>query len=136
VFHKIRDVFFDKRKRIAALSLIAIFIASIVYVACSSDNGTGNPNPGNNTNAVSIEDNLFNPANITISKGTKVTWTWRGSNMHSVTSGMPADANPGTLFDHGPVNSGAFQFTFNNTGTFNYFCRVHGSAMTGTVTVQ
>ena len=133
---KIHTAFFEKRKRIALFSLLAIFLASIVYVACNGDNGMGSPNPGNNSNAVSVKDDFFNPANITIARGTAVTWTWRGSNSHSVTSGMPSDANAGSLFDHGPVNSGAFQFTFNNTGTFNYFCRVHGSAMTGTVTVQ
>jgi plastocyanin len=136
MFSKIHMAFLDKRKRIALLSLLAIFIASIVYISCNSDMGTNNPNPGNNSNAVSVNDNFFDPANITITKGTTVTWTWRGNNMHSVTSGMPGDANAGSVFDQGPMSSGAFQFTFNNTGTFNYFCRVHGAAMTGTVKVQ
>ena len=136
MFKKIQNAFFDGRKRIAALSLIAIAVASIIYVTCSGDNGTMNQNPGNNSNAVSVQDNFFSPANIRITKGTMVTWTWRGSNMHTVTSGAPADANAGSLFDQKPMSSGQFQFTFNDTGMFNYFCRVHGAAMSGTVMVH
>jgi plastocyanin len=83
---------------------------------------------------VSVEDDFYTQANITVSKGTMVVWTWNGRNSHSVTSG-PANA-PDGLFDSGIKSSGTFSFTFNNVGTFPYFCRVHGAMMTGTVTVS
>jgi len=82
---------------------------------------------------VSIEDDFYTPANISVPKGTTVVWTWNGSANHSVTSG-PANA-PDGLFDSGIHNTGTFSFTFNNTGTFPYFCQVHGAMMTGSVTV-
>ena len=82
---------------------------------------------------VSVEDDFFTQPNITVNKGTVVVWTWNGRHDHSVTSGNAGA--PSGLFDSGIKNSGTFSFTFNNTGTFPYFCRVHGAMMTGTVTV-
>jgi plastocyanin len=83
---------------------------------------------------VSIEDNFFSPANITIPKGTTVNWTHNGRNTHTVTSGTVSSASG--LFDSGNLNPGqVFSFQFNSTGVIPYFCRIHGSLMTGTVTV-
>ena len=82
---------------------------------------------------ISVEDNFFAPANITIGKGTTVTWTWNGNRDHTVTSGTASA--PTNLFDSGVQNSGSFSFKFNSTGKFPYFCRVHGAMMSGTITV-
>ena len=94
------------------------------------------PSPGTTAAAVSLQNIAYNPNAITIHVGTKVTWT--NSEMsaipHTVTSGTPG-APSGSL-DSGTLNPGnSFQFTFNSTGTFAYFCRIHGAAMTGTVNV-
>ncbi len=78
----------------------------------------------------------FNPKTINVRVGTKVTWTNNEtSNVpHTVTSGSVGA--PSGMFDSGTVNQGGnYQFTFNTAGTFNYYCRIHGAAMTGTVTV-
>ncbi len=71
--------------------------------------------------------------NITV--GTTVHWVWTG-NGHSTTSGAcPPCAGDGT-WDSGVHNSGfTFDHTFSSAGTFPYFCTVHGSLMTGTITV-
>jgi len=82
---------------------------------------------------ISVEDDFYTPANLTVSKGTTVTWTWNGRTDHSVTSGTAGA--PDGLFDSGIKNSGSFSFTFNNTGTFPFFCRVHGAMMQGNITV-
>jgi plastocyanin len=82
---------------------------------------------------VSIEDNFYTPADITVTKGTTVVWTWNGNNDHSVTSGTPGA--PNGIFGSEIDNSGTFSFTFNNVGKFPYFCQVHGAAMVGSVTV-
>ena len=86
----------------------------------------------------------FSPNNVNISVGDTVRWTWAGS-FHSVTSGSPCtidsqfcspnDTNcpAGTLSNAGAV----YQHTFNQAGTFSYFCALHcGSGMTGTVNVS
>ncbi len=87
------------------------------------------------TAAVSLRNIAYNPKSIMVHVGTKVTWTNNDSGIpHTVTSGTPGA--PSGTFDSGTLNSGNnFQFTFNTTGTFAYFCRIHGAAMTGTVTV-
>jgi plastocyanin len=84
------------------------------------------------SSAVSISDNQFSPASLTVTKGSKVTWNWNGTNPHSVVG----------TFDgqnvQSPTNtgSGTFTFTFNTPGTYNYQCGVHGAAMPGTIIVQ
>ena len=84
---------------------------------------------------VSIEDNFFTPANITVPAGTMVVWTDNGNNPHTVTSGTVGA--PSGLFDSGTLSAGnKFSFTFTKAGTFQYFCRFHGNiGMVGSVTV-
>ncbi len=88
--------------------------------------GTGGGGPA--ANAVSVEDNSFGPATLTVAVGDTVTWTWNGANRHSVT------------FDDGTTSptqsSGTFLRVFSSAGTYPYHCVVHGAAMSGTVTVQ
>jgi plastocyanin len=69
---------------------------------------------------------------VTISAGGTVTWTWRGSSSHTVTS----DDNGATFDSSPPRSSGTFSHTFPNAGSFPYHCEVHGLFMAGTITVQ
>jgi plastocyanin len=79
---------------------------------------------------VSIGDNFFSPAQLTVSVGTTVIWTNNGFSSHTVTD------NSGSVFDSGILNRGTmFQFRFTTAGSFPYFCRVHGQVMSGTITV-
>ncbi len=83
------------------------------------------------TSAVSIHNFAFNPADVTISVGTTVTWTNNDSMAHTVTSlsGAPV------AFDSGTVNPGGkFSFTFTAIGTYPYYCKIH-PFMLGNVTV-
>jgi plastocyanin len=72
---------------------------------------------------------VFSPAEVTIQPGDTIKWTWR-SDHHSVTSTT-------NLFDTDVRNSGfTFSFTFNNAGTYNYYCIPHGGfGMQGIVNV-
>jgi len=78
---------------------------------------------------------FFLPDSLTIQAGDTVVWTWKGSS-HSVTSGYPGQ--PSGVFDSGIHGSGfTFSFTFQNAGTFLYYCMPHGTCcgMTGAVIV-
>jgi plastocyanin len=88
------------------------------------------------SNAVTIGDDFFTNGNLTIQVGDTVTWTNNGNSAHTVTSGN--ESNPGTVFDSGDLSHGqTFSFRFNNSGTFPFFCRIHGSSrMSGTITVN
>jgi uncharacterized repeat protein (TIGR01451 family) len=79
-------------------------------------------------NSVSIIDFAFQPSSITVSVGTTVIWTNTGGVTHNVTSTTD-------LFSSGNISpGGTFQFTFENAGTYNYTCTIHGFA--GAVIVQ
>jgi plastocyanin len=81
---------------------------------------------------VRMEDIFFDPANITVEPGTTVTWVQSGNNPHTTTS---YDG----LWDSGMIEGGSggtFSFTFEEPGTYDYFCIPHEDlGMVGSVTV-
>jgi plastocyanin len=79
--------------------------------------------------AVTVKDNTFEPSNLLVTAGQTVTWTWNGSNPHTVTFASGGPNSP-------QMSTGTFQRQFSTAGTFNYTCAVHGSAMSGVITVQ
>jgi plastocyanin len=89
---------------------------------------------------VSIVGTSFQPATITVQAGDTVTWTTTQSigQQHSVTSGKPGAPDQGKVFDSGlglQENGQSFPFTFTTPGTYDYFCQVHPTQMTGQVIV-
>ncbi len=84
--------------------------------------------------SVTVSDNAFTPADVTINAGETVTWTWgSGAGLHSVQStGSPSFPSSAILSGSGATYSN----TFDTPGTYTYDCVVHGTAMSGTVTVQ
>ena len=77
----------------------------------------------------------FLPYSQDIKVGDTVTWNNIDTAAHTVTSGNVSDGADG-LFDSSLFMSGStFEFTFDETGTFDYFCMVH-PWMTGQVIVN
>jgi plastocyanin len=117
------------KKRIAgALSLGLLF--SIILASCSkSSGGNSNPAPPVSPNTVNIVNMAFSQATITVTAGTKVTWTNNDNMTHTVT----ADDDS---FDSGNIGAGSsYSRTFSTAGTYPYHCTIHPS-MTGKVVVQ
>ncbi|MFB5645134.1 MAG: plastocyanin/azurin family copper-binding protein [Nitrosopumilaceae archaeon] len=74
------------------------------------------------------------PAQISVNVGDTVTWSNDDTAAHTVTSGNPSDGPDGT-FDSSLFMAGTtFEYTFDEAGTYDYFCMVH-PWMKGTVTV-
>ena len=135
--------------RLAQAALLAAALASIALTAgaCGDDDDDDtadatapagatatNPaatRPAEGAVTIGVADNNFEPANQTVQRGTKVTWTWTGRNPHSV-EGKFAGADVKSP----QQSSGKFEFTFSQAGTFEYQCGVHGAAMSGKLTVQ
>jgi plastocyanin len=72
---------------------------------------------------VRMEDNFFDQANITVEPGTTVRWVQSGNNPHTTTS---YDG----LWDSGMIEGGSggtFSFTFEEPGTYDYYCIPHES---------
>jgi LPXTG-motif cell wall-anchored protein len=79
--------------------------------------------------SVSIGDNFYSPASVSVAVGDTVTWRNNGQAQHSAT------ADDGS-FDTGVFGPGASRSaTFDSAGTFSYYCTVHGQVQSGTVRV-
>lgn len=69
-------------------------------------------------------DTCYIPTTITVDTGEDVTWVNEDSAFHSVTSGS-YDA-PTELFDSGYMDPyESYTVTFDQAGTFDYFCTLH-----------
>jgi len=65
------------------------------------------------------------PAEISVGVGGTVTWSNDDTAAHTVTSGSPTDGPDGT-FDSSLFMAGAtFEVTFDDSGSYDYFCMVH-----------
>jgi plastocyanin len=72
----------------------------------------------------------FVPDAVTINVGDQVTWIWTGSLQHTSTS-----SHTPPLWDSGILmNPASKSVPFNSTGSYPYFCALHG--FTGSVTVK
>jgi plastocyanin len=71
---------------------------------------------------VAVKDDKFSPRPITITKGTKVVWTWKGKHRHNV-----SEANG--KWGSGTKRKGTFSHTFKSKGTFLVFCTIHAPNM-------
>ena len=79
----------------------------------------------------------FSPSTFSIDSGEYVVWYNADTAYHSVISGDPADAKSvGAMFDSGLFGPGeAYDYQFNQSGTFPYWCIVH-PWMKGTIIVE
>ncbi len=79
-------------------------------------------------------DECWFPSVVTVGVGETVTWSNVDTAAHTVTSGSAADG-PDGVFDSSLFMAGdSFEVTFDEAGTFEYFCMVH-PWMAGTVIV-
>lgn len=79
--------------------------------------------------SVTIDNFSFSPKEITVAKGTTVTWTNHDDVPHTVVSGDKKFKSKALDTDE------KFSFTFTDSGTYAYFCSVH-PVMTGKVIVK
>ena len=79
-------------------------------------------------------DRCYIPSLIVIEKGKQVTWVNEDSAFHSITSGFYN--TPTDLFDSGHLDPfESYTLTFDETGTYDYFCTLH-PWMKGQVVVE
>ncbi len=101
---------------------------------------------GGNITFVRVENNRFDADQtdatqvdtLNIAVGDTVRWTWIEGD-HTITSGTgAADPQSGVLFNSPSTSTETvFEFTFNNAGTFDYYCIPHeGDNMFGIVVVS
>lgn len=133
------------RKRFGAFGLV-LTTMTLVGAGCQAGPADApKSDPGVKVDVVNI---AYSPDPLEISTGTEVTWTNQDEGVHhTVTSGLPGDngvpgvsegkpAKPDGVFDGDLPDAGeSFSFTFEEAGTYAYFCRIHPS-MTAEVIVE
>ncbi|MDQ3938643.1 MAG: plastocyanin/azurin family copper-binding protein, partial [Chloroflexota bacterium] len=76
------------------------------------------PPPAGGAADVSIADFAFDPASLSVSVGTQITWTNEDSAAHTVTFSDGPDS--------GNLEQGeTFQHAFDTAGTYDYVCTIH-----------
>ena len=128
-------------KMVTLSSLVVLFaVASMVAVAPGAfamdhmktvTNAPGSSVPGCEETA----DGCFIPNPVTIPVGGTVTWENNDTAAHTSTAGS-ATEGPSGVFDSSLIMAGSsFSHTFDEAGTYDYFCMVH-PWMVGSVTVS
>jgi plastocyanin len=118
-------------------------VAAVVTVACgafavgaavtSDDDGSGTASSSRcgeteALEAVRIAQFAFDPAQLTVPVGSTIEWTNEDGVPHNLRSGDGDMSSPDL------ATGDCFSETFEEPGTFGYFCGIH-SSMVGTVTV-
>ncbi len=128
-------------------SLILIPLAALVMGACSGDSGSTPAAGGAEAGTeVALRNIMFQPGDVTISTGEAITWNNEDDVDHTVTSGVPqeqgvpgvsdnTEAQPDGTFDQMLSSGDDFSFTFEEAGTYDYFCGIH-PGMTASITVE
>jgi plastocyanin len=129
---------------ISAVNVTLGSTAGPVTITATADGLSGSPltftataaAAGPPSNNVSVLNDRFEPATLTVPAGTEVIWTWgAGAFQHNVApvgTEPPRSGNPANA----PMT---YRHTFDTPGTYNYYCEVHGSptfGMRGTIIVQ
>ncbi len=110
----------------SVVSMIAI--APSAFADETVTNAPGSSTPG-------CEPDCFIPSTVTIEAGETVTWENTDTAAHTATGGTPADG-PSGVFDSSLIMAGgSYSHTFDDAGTYVYFCMVH-PWMEGTVIVE
>jgi plastocyanin len=129
-----------KKTLIIGLLVIAVLLIS----GCVSTTPTPTPQPTatptstvtattnatmRNIVSVDIINFRFVPANVTVTRGTIVTWTNDDTVPHTVKSVT-------NVFDPGNIDRGkTYNYTFNQAGSFEYNCSIHATMPHGIITV-
>jgi plastocyanin len=80
---------------------------------------------------VAVKDDVFSHRSLTVSKGAKVRWKWKGHGLHNVT------VVRGPVSFRSPTRrSGSYSHVFRRRGTYSILCTVHAPDMRMTIRVR
>mgnify|MGYP001582873607 CR=1 FL=1 len=103
------------RALLAAASLLLLALAG-----CSSS-----PSGGGEHKDVTLRDNSFSPATLSVGVGQAVEFHNSGARTHTVTMHVP----DGAAAKDTQLNAGgATSYTFSKAGTYHVYCKIHSDA--------
>lgn len=125
----------NTRARLAGAAALGLVATSWV----PSARATTPPAAAATTATVKALDNTFSPETITVAVGTTVTWENRGRNDHNIVPVDDAQIGEWGVVDKNDFTpKDTYEHTFNQPGTYAYYCTLHGTkdkGMIGTVVV-
>lgn len=137
-FHSRRGRSRPRRPHTAAgAQFLALAAVAVLIVGCGGGGGDSTSTSGSEGgsesaggNKVTIADYTYEPADLTVSKGTTVVFTNEDSTAHTATS------KDSGVFESGSIEPGkSGKVTLDKAGTFAYFCAFH-PFMKGTIEVE
>jgi plastocyanin len=96
--------------------------------------GAAVPAQSSGSSKVQVKDNFFQPDELEVTAGTKVTWTNKGKVLHNVHPVKGAKWGTKAL-----VKGKSYSYTFKKPGAYAYYCTFHGSpsgGQRGTIVVK
>jgi plastocyanin len=105
-------------RRLRALLALTVVLAAVSSMALAA------------TRTVLVKDNYFSAKTLTVNKGSKVTWQWKGFLNHNVS----VKSGPVKFHSHTQFR-GTYTHTFLRAGTYRLYCTLHPN-MKMTVTVR
>ena|SRR5436190_20262664 len=121
-----------QRRHVFAALFAVVAALALVSVPVTARTRTG-AQPEAKRAWVRVMDNFFDPRSVSVAPGTKVTFTWRGSNRHDVrfTKVPKGVSRKGSKIKR----SGRWGRTLTEPGIYRYVCTLY-SGMRGTITVK
>ena len=118
--------------KMVTLSSLVVLLAIVSMVAIAPNafamhheatvtNALGSSTPGCEETA----DGCFIPSPVTIPIGGTVTWDNSDNAAHTATAGSATDGPSGVWDSSLIMAGGSFSFTFDEAGSYDYFCMVH-----------
>ncbi len=128
--------------------VVVVGVLALVAAGCGGDDGEATSEPeaesGGATEAPAVTDaevlegdqveilaidNSFDPEATEIAAGTEVTWVNNGRNDHNV---IPEDEDAEWRIESEDFAPGdAVSYTFDEPGTYRYYCSIHGTIDAG-----
>lgn len=114
-----------RRTAVVAGAALAL---SVGIAACGDDDSNASDECAAGDTIVEIKDDVFDPVTAEVTTGTTVCWPNEGRNEHAV------EPDEGDLFGDDSIQPGeAYSYTFEDAGTYDYYCRFHGAPGVGQI---
>ena len=98
---------------------------------CGGGDETGGPSvPGSSSVRVSAVDNSFQPERVSLGAGTEVVWSNEGRNDHNI---IPVEGSGWGVATDSFHAGDTYRYVFTDSGTYQYYCSLHGTAEAGMV---
>ncbi len=113
----------------AVLVTLALITPAAAFLALGGEAGARPAPAARAARTITIDNFTFGTDQVTVARGTEVTWVNRDDMPHTVVSTTK-------VFESKPLDTGdRFSYTFATPGTYPYYCSIH-PRMTGTIVVR